>query len=126
MNHWRALHDRFMVLMAEENQIIQQHAPRFCLCAIGTLDSTTKYGRWEFSHQTNDNFQHRVMLACLDAGRWGGCPNFAHPLDVWLHRLLLFFSVSREAAHVVAMDVDLCRIDNLCEASATLCAHSRI
>jgi hypothetical protein len=121
MSDWRTLHTYFMALREEEQRIIQQHAPRFSLRAIGVYDGRAKYGRWELSHQVNENFEARVKLACADAARCLGCPPDAHPVDYWFHRLFAHLRDKR-SRNLVEVDSDHWRIENLCESSATYCA----
>jgi hypothetical protein len=121
MNPWRELHKRFMDLRDEEELIIQQHAPRFNLRAVGTYESS-EYGHWKLHQQMGHNFEIRVALACADGAKLLGCPISAHPIDYWIHRVWIHYQslLSRRAS---IRDDGTRVLDNLCDCSAAYCGQ---
>lgn len=114
-----------MTLREEEEQIIQQHAPRFYMYAEGQYGGPIKYGQWKLFHQVGDNFQARFELVCVDAAQHMGYPLDAHPLDYWLDCLLVYLQ-NKNSRRLVTLDIDRWRLDNLCEISATYCARIEV
>jgi len=122
MNPWRELLKRFLDLRDEEEQIIQQNAPRFFIRAVGD-PAPTEYGTWRIFHQVGHSFQVRVELACADAARLlGGCPSEVHPVDYWIYRVFVFYQ-GLLSNRVKVLENGQRVLENICDCSAGYCGR---
>ncbi len=117
-----------MALMAEEDAIMHQHAPRYYLRALGIYGIPAEFGQWRVSYGPSANFRARSEVAATDAGILLGSPPMeVRPLNRWLHTLYVHLrQADPYSDHLKTADTGGFVIDRVCEASATYCARLHV